>query len=463
METTLAPESFAPLTAPRPAPEAARITAAAWAVWVFLAGNAVAIVWLWYHGGNVDGVHSTGELLTSIARITGLLGAYLALVQVVLLARLPAIERQVGFDRLTVWHRWNGHACLYLILGHVFFSIWGYADTDRFSWAKETSTMIWGGFYPGMIVATVGTALFVLVVLSSIVIVRRRLDYRAWYLVHIGAYAAIGLGWFHQIPTGNELVLDTTAADYWTSLYVATLAVLVWFRLGVPAWNAARYRLRVAEVVPEGPGVVSLRITGRGVGRLRARAGQFFLWRFLGARGWWEAHPFSLSAAPDGRSLRITVKDLGDFSRRIHEVRPGTRVIAEGPMGVFTAGLQRREKALLVAGGIGITPIRALVEEMDGDLVVLYRVLQAEDAVLLGELETLAVERGFVLEVVAGDHATEEGRSLLTPPHLLELVPDAVEREVYVCGPPAMATALERSVRAVGVPRRFVHVEKFAL
>src|SRR5579862_1450114 len=221
-------------------------------IWLLFVGNSVAVVWLWYHGGNVTGVHSAGELLTSIARITGLLGAYLALVQVVLLSRLPAIERAVGFDRLTVWHRWNGHACLYLILGHVFFSIWGYADTDRLSLAKETSTMIWGGFYPGMIIATVGTALFVLVVLSSIVIVRRRLDYRACYAVHIGAYAAIGLGWFHQIPTGNELVLDTTAADYWTSLYLATLALLLWFRFGVPAAHALRFRLRVAEVVQEG-------------------------------------------------------------------------------------------------------------------------------------------------------------------------------------------------------------------
>ena len=463
METTLAPvvPAQAPLFEREQPP--ARASLSALLVWILVAGNAVAIVWLWYHGGNVNGVHSAGELLTSIARITGLLGAYLALVQVLLLARLPAIERRIGFDRLTVWHRWNGHACLYLILGHVFFSIWGYADTDKISWPKEISTMIWGGFYPGMIIATIGTALFVLVVLSSIVIVRRRLDYRAWYLVHISAYAAIGLGWFHQIPTGNELVLDRTAADYWTSLYVATLALLVWFRLGVPAANALRFRLRVAEIVPEGPGVVSLRITGRRLERLHARAGQFFLWRFLSTRGWWEAHPFSLSEAPDGSSLRITVKGLGDFTGRMTEIRAGTRVIAEGPLGVFTSALRDRQKALLVAGGIGITPIRALVEEMGGDVIVVYRVLRADDAVLFDELERLAVERGFRLELVAGDHETDEGRALLTPPHLLELVPDAAEREVYVCGPPAMATALEQSVRAVGVPRRFVHVEKFAL
>jgi predicted ferric reductase len=328
---------------------------------------------------------------------------------------------------------------------------------------QEIPTMIWHGHYPGMIVATIGTILFVAVAATSVVIVRRRLDRRWWYAVHISAYAAIALGWFHQIPTGNELVLDTTAQLYWKSLYVATLAILLAFRVALPIVDALRYRLRVAEVVPEGPGVVSVRITGRRLDRLRARGGQFFLWRFLTPRGLWEAHPFSLSAAPDGGSLRITVKDLGDFTSRIGELAPGTRVVAEGPFGVFTAGARRREKVLLVAGGIGITPIRAMLDELDGDVVVVYRVLRESDAVLRGELEERIGARGFELHVVAGDHATDQGRRLLAPDHLRELVPDVAEREVYVCGPPAMTDALARTVRAVRVPRRNVHVERFAL
>ena len=98
-------------------------------VWVVVLGNAGVIVWMWVHGGRASGdlsTASTGQVVLSLARITGLLGAYLALIEVVLLARLPWLERLVGFDRLTVWHRWNGHACLYLILAHTFLSIWGY-------------------------------------------------------------------------------------------------------------------------------------------------------------------------------------------------------------------------------------------------------------------------------------------------------------------------------------------------
>ncbi|MGH2999646.1 MAG: ferric reductase-like transmembrane domain-containing protein, partial [Gaiellaceae bacterium] len=259
-------------------------------LWTVVLGNGAAIFWLWAHGGNLDN-KTTGEALTSVARITGLLSAYLALIQVVLLARLPVLERLVGFDRLTVWHRWNGHATIDLVVAHVFFSIWGYALMDKFSIGKEISTMIWGGIYPGMIVATIGTGLLIAVVATSYVIVQRRLRYEWWYAVHLLAYAGIALAWFHQIPTGNELVLDTVAADYWRALYLATLALIVFFRVVVPIVNAFRFRMRVAEVVTEGPGVVSIRIAGLRLDRLHARPGQFFQWRFLNR--WWTAHPFS--------------------------------------------------------------------------------------------------------------------------------------------------------------------------
>jgi predicted ferric reductase len=444
-------------------PRSGRRLATASVVWALVAGNAALMVWLWVHGGNVSDDLSTGELLTSLARITGLLGAYSALLQVLLLARLPAVERLFGFDRLTVWHRWNGHVCLDLILAHVVLSVWGYALMDKISLPKEVGTMLGDGVYPGMITATIGTALLIAVVVTSVVIVRRRLQYEAWYAVHLLAYAGIALAWFHQIPTGNELVLDRVAADYWRALYLGTLGLLVAFRILGPALNALRYRLRVAEVVAEGSGIVSLRITGRRLDRLDARPGQFFLWRFLDRKRWWAAHPFSLSEAPDGRSLRITVKALGDFSSRLAEIAPGTRIVAEGPFGIFTEAARRRNKIVLIAGGIGITPIRALMEDMSGDVIVIYRVVREEDVIFRDELEELARERGITLLFVVGDHATEDGARLLSPSHLQELVPDISERQVYVCGPPAMTEQLGRNVRRANVPPRFIHTEKFAL
>jgi predicted ferric reductase len=431
-------------------------------IWLALLANAAFIVYLWVHGGNWT-TKSSADVLVSIARITGLLCAYLALIQVALLARIPAVERTVGFDRLINWHRWNGHATVDLLILHVFFSFWGYAQLDKISFPNEIRTMITGGIYPGMITATVGTVFLVAVAWTSIVIARRRLRYEWWYAVHLLAYAGIALGWFHQIPTGNELVLHPAIDWYWKSLYLATLALIVVFRLLAPLGNALRFRLRVDEVVAEGPGVVSLRISGRRLERLHAEAGQFFLWRFLTLDRWWASHPFSLSAAPDGRSLRITVKALGDHSAKLATVPVGTRVLAEGPFGVFTEAARRRERVLLVAGGIGITPIRALLEQVRGDAVVLYRVVHADDIVFQHELDEIAERRDIRLEYVVGDHRTDDGARLLDSTHLHELVPDIEERDVYVCGPPAMTDVLLTRLREAGVSRSHIHAERFAL
>jgi predicted ferric reductase len=428
-----------------------------------VAANAAVMVYLWLHGGGVSGVHGDADLWTSIGRITGLLGAYGALIQVMLLARLPLLERLVGFDRLTVWHRRNGKVTLLAILAHVVFITVGYQESDKVGLGKEVSSLL--SDYPHIVAATIGTGLLIAVVISSLVIVRRRLPYEAWHAVHLTAYAGIVLGYLHQIPTGNELTADHAAQRYWHALYLVALALLLIFRLIAPLTRATWHGLRVERVIRESAEVVSVDISGRHLERLRARSGQFFLWRFLDRGRWWQAHPFSLSRAPDGRSLRITVKGVGSFSRGLADVKPGTRILAEGPFGTFTAGRLRHKRIALIAGGIGITPIRSLLEDLPagpGDLAVVYRALDERDIVLRAEIDALARERGADVHYVVGDH-NGDGARLLSPEHLRDLIPDIAARDVYVCGPSAMADALSRSLRDAAVPRRNVYIERFAL
>jgi predicted ferric reductase len=433
-------------------------------LWLVAATNAAVVVWLWLHGGGVSRVHGSAELFTSLGRITGLVAVYLALIQILLLSRLPPLERLVGFDRLTVWHRRNGKVCISLVVAHTVLITVGYAASDQVSIPSEFSRLV--STYPGMVTATIGTALMIGVVVSSLVIVRRRLPYEGWYFVHLSIYAGIALSYLHQLPTGNEFTTHRAQANYWIALYVVTLVVLVCFRLAAPAFGAFRYRLRVAEVTREGPGVVSLRITGRHLDRLNARAGQFMLWRFFTRGRWWQAHPFSLSAAPDGHSLRLTVKDVGNFTSGIGDLSPGTAVLAEGPFGTFTAVRRTRPRVALIAGGIGITPIRALFEELPaapGELALIYRVMCDEELVFRSELEEIARARGADLFFIVGDHRSVAGSQLLSSARLRQLIPDIAEREVYLCGPHAMMIRTEGSLRGAGVPAHQIHSERFAL
>ena len=311
-------------------------------MWLVLLGNAAIIVGLWLEGGGISAVKDAATLLTSVGRITGLLSAYLALLQLLLLARLPFLEKLVGFDSLTIWHRRNGKAVLYLVLAHVGFITLGYALLDKLSLPSEASSLL--SSYPGMVTATVGTALLVVVAISSFVVIRAKLPYEAWYAVHVTAYAGIALAWIHQVPTGNEFILRPVATAYWTALYVATWVFLLMFRVGQPLFRAYWHRMRVSGMTVEGPNVISLRITGRRLDRLHVEAGQFFLWRFLSPGKWWESHPFSLSEAPDGDSFRITVKASGDFTSHMSGIPLGSLVVAEGPFGVFTDSVRRRER-----------------------------------------------------------------------------------------------------------------------
>lgn len=430
------------------------------AIGTIVLGNAAVILWLWLHDGGISGIHDTGSLLTSAGRITGLFGAYLLLIQVLLLARLRRVEALVGFDRLTVWHRVNGKVCFYLILAHVVVITAGYTLTDRISLWSEVTTL-WT-MYSGIPDAAIGTTLLIAVVVTSFVIVRRHLRYEAWYVIHLASYLAVALAWFHQLPTGNDFILNPGAAVWWSTLYLVTLALVIVFRLWLPILFAFRYQLRVADVRMEGPNVISLRLTGRNLPRMGARAGQFFLWRFLTPRLVWESHPFSLSSAPDGQSLRITVKYLGDFTSRMANIRPGTRVIGVGPFGLFTEEMRRCERAVLIAGGVGITPVRSLLDEMSGDVVLLYRVSRDEEIVFREELVALERRKGIKIHYVVGRHDAPGGELLLSPQHLNDLIPDITDRDIYICGPPAMTDLVDTSVRRLRVPSKQIHTESFA-
>src|SRR5690348_12680564 len=435
-----------------PAPRSRRVRlrweyAGGFLFWAVVVGVFAYWTFVWAKGGEDQASgflwQNTGQGFQNIGRITALQGGFLALVELLLLARLPFLERFFGFDRLTNWHRWLGHTVLWLVLAHVVFSVWGYAKADQAFVPGETfGDKYWAymtdGIFPGMIIATIGTIMLIFIVVSSYVVARRHLKYELWYAVHFTAYAAFALAFFHEVPAGNELVHNPRQAEYiWDATCAATAALVIWYRLAWPIVQNWRYRLKITEIVEEAPGIWSLRISGRNVSRYGTRAGQFFFWRFLARGFWYTQHPFSISEAPKGDSFRITVKALGDHTAKFDRLKVGTTVLAEGPFGVFTSDTRTRPKVLLIAGGIGITPVRALLEEFRGDVITVYRALTDRDLVLRDEIDELVQRNGGHVAYIVGDHATPEGQRLLTPERLREIVPDIEEREeigrAHVC------------------------------
>jgi predicted ferric reductase len=424
---------------------------------IALAGNGAFAVWLWLLSGLGD-VRSLATALVSAGRLTGLLGAYLALVQLALLSRLPALERAVALDRRVAWHRPVAIGCVGLLVAHAILITVGYAIGDRVRLVTEIGRLV--DEYPGVFTAVAALVLLLAVTAASAPPLRRRMRYETWHFTHMYVYLAVALAFSHQLATGSDFVGSPVARVYWTCLYLVTAAIVLAGRIGVPLVRAFRFRLRVVRVLDEGPTAASIEVGGRRLDRLDVRSGQFVTWRFLTRDHWWEAHPFSLSAAPDGWRLRITVKGVGDFSRRVRAIPPGTRVIAEGPFGAFTAAGRRRRRVALIAGGVGITPIRALLEDMPGapgDIAVVYRSARAADVILRDELDELAARRGAEIHYLIGDPRPASGDDLR------QLVPDIADRDVYVCGPPEMTQATRTILRGSGVPGRQITTERFSL
>ena len=452
--------SSTPAHKPVPLPRTWRIGAAEIVVVLFANGALILAMWL-RHGG-LEQLSTTAGTLTAIGQLTALLGTYFALIQLVLMSRSPWLDQAFGMDGLAVAHRWLGFTTVWLLLGHGIFTTVGYAMGDGSSVIDEFWTLI--TTYPYVLMATVSGGLFAAVAISSVRAARRKLSYETWYGIHLYAYLAIALGFLHQLFVGTDFIDDPVAVAYWVGLYLVAVALILVFRIGEPIWRSTRHRLRVANVVTEGPGVYSIYMTGKDVDQLAVRSGQYFLWRFLTRDGWWRAHPFSISSAPNGSWLRITIKELGDWSKELQRVGIGTRVFIEGPYGVLTGARRTRPKVLLLAGGIGITPLRALFEALPakrGEMTLIYRVRDPREILFREEIEKIAAARGARLHYLVGRRDGPAGDQL-DAASLERLVPDVRDRDVYLCGPAPMMQHVERSLRRLGLPPRQIHAERFA-
>ena len=433
-------------------------------VGALLIGNGLFIVGMWWRHGGLGQLGTPGGPFTAAGQLTALLGTYTALVQLVLMSRSPWLEQLFGMHRLAGWHRWIGFATLWLLLGHGILTTVGYAAMDHTSAPAELWTLL--TTYPYVLMATAGMGMFIAVGVTSVRMARRKLAYETWHGIHLYAYLAIALATAHQLVVGSDFMHDPLARVYWLGLYGLTAALMLTFRFGQPIVLSARHRLRVAEVVTEAPGVVSVYLMGRDLDRLRVRAGQYFVWRFLTRDGWWRGHPYSLSAAPNGRFLRLTVKEAGDDTGQLRHLKVGTRVFAEGPYGVLTGAQRSRPQVLMIAGGIGIAPLRALLEEQPaapGRITLLYRARSWDDIVFRDEIDQLMRERGGEVRYLVGRRGSREmPADPLDARGLRRLVPDIARRDIYLCGSNEMMAAVEQSLHVLRVPRSRIHAEHFS-
>lgn len=460
------PRSFAPThpvdyrrTYARRARRADLLVVALWA-----SGAAAAALFLASGGAGQFG--SIAETFTSLGIVAGLVGTDFILVMLVLAARIPPIDRTIGHDRAIAVHRSLGKPALYLLLGHGGLLLVGYGMSQGLNPIAEIGPVL---ALPDMPLAFIGMGLMIAVVVTSLVAVRRRFSYEVWHLIHLLSYLSVALAVAHQLSVGGVLATGTVQRLYWIALYVVAFGSVVTFRFIEPVVSSLRHRITVAGVSTVAPGVTSIYLTGRNLRDLGTSGGQFFIWRFWTGATWWHSHPISLSAMPTGSTARITVRDLGSGSARISSVPVGTKVSIEGPYGLFTDAARTSPKLAVIAAGIGVTPIRALIENArfaPGDATILLRAGSQSETYLWDEILELAAARGAACYVMVGHRSTTGPSWMSEADHqrgvtLEATFPELEQSDLYLCGPTGWLDSVEADARATGIATHRIHAERF--
>ncbi|CAN5152952.1 ferric reductase-like transmembrane domain-containing protein [soil metagenome] len=427
--------------------------------------SAFAVALFLFSGGTAR-FGSVADAVTSVGIATGLVGTNLVLAMLLLAARVPFIDHAIGHDRAIAVHRALGKPAFYLLLGHGVILLIGYGLSSGLDPIAEIGPML---AIPDMLLAILAIALLAVVIVSSAALVRRRYSYETWHLMHLLSYAAVLASVPHQLSIGSVLSPFSFERVYWLALYILAFGAILTHRLAEPLVSSLRHRLRVERMEPEAPGVVSIYLSGRRLRSLESVGGQFFVWRFWTAGTWWHSHPISLSSVATDTQLRITVRDLGGGSRSISSVPAGTRVWFEGPYGIFTDAGRTAPKLAIVVAGIGITPVRAMLEDSvlkPGEATILLRASTIDDTFLWGEIEELARQKGVTVTTMIGPRA-RTGPGWMTQADadrgltLLGVFPDLLASDLYLCGPTSWLNVVEADARAAGIPDHQIHPERF--
>jgi predicted ferric reductase len=401
----------------------------------------------WLMAGSVESRFEGDAILKSVANLAALFAIAAWAANLVLASRIRPVERVIGgLEHLYRLHRRLGVLVVVLAATHAAFLSLHAGDgaLDLYLPAAGWSTFT-------------GVIALVLLIGFAVTSLVGRLRYQAFVLVQRLLGAAFILGALHTFAVHGTVASSPALTVYLACLTTAGAASLGYRLLGGPL-GIGRYPYHVDEVRHLDDGAVEIIMVPIG-GRLEFKAGQFVYATFHQSGLPRESHPFTVASAPDGDSLRLAVKRLGDFTRSVMKLRPGSVAQLEGPFGCFCLRSDLAHSQTWIAGGIGITPFlswaRSLDKPISADLY--YCTPGPEQGHFLDELYDIA-DRYPTFRVIP-----MRKRSLghLTASDIEAVNPNLSDGHVFICGPPVMIDNLTRGLVTRGIPPHRIHAEAF--
>ncbi|MFA7314696.1 MAG: ferredoxin reductase family protein [Candidatus Magasanikbacteria bacterium] len=429
---------------------------------IFLLLNLGIICFFWWrHSGSML-FATKSDVFISIARITGLLSVFFVLLQLILIGRVKWIERVYGLDKLSHAHHLTAFLTLFFVISHGLFVTFGYAIGSQISFFTQTMYFI---KYWELLPAIISIFIFIFVFVSSLIIVIKKMKYETWYFIHFFSYLAILLAFSHQMELGGDFVGNIYFQTYWWLLYFFTFTNLFFYRFFLPTYSFYKHQFFVEKVEKDDGGAISIYISGKNLDKFKYTAGQFAIWRFLDKKRFLQAHPFSFSSSPQDKYLRITIKNLGDFTSDISNIKPKTRVIIDGPHGIFTAKRTTNKKLAFIAGGIGITPIKSILASLDENYqsIMFYCHQTSQDTIFKQEQKQFPEKQIKIIHILSKEQNNINEYGYIDMDKIKKFVPDYLERDFYICGPRPMVKLAIKILDELNVPKNKIYFEKFSL
>jgi predicted ferric reductase len=416
------------------------------------------LIWVGMASG-VPPIEDPGGLLRYLGRLTGILGLAWLLVAMLLSIRLPGFEAPFGgLIRLWHVHHWLGAGSFLLLLLHpILLALGAAASGSAAVLATLTPPLAYWPAWAGW-----GALLVMMIFMAPSFAFFGEPDYQRWKALHLLSAGTALLGLLHAVPLARAIPADQ-AVWLWAVFSGFGAVAFIW-RKGLSR-KVARKPHVVTRVEQIARGVVEITFEPQPA-RVGHTPGQFVYLTPLDTTlraGFGEEHPYSISSAPDEPGLRIAIKDLGDASGALLDVRVGSRVLIEGPYGRFLPE-SFEAPALWIGGGIGLTPFVSAARTLarrggTADVHLIYCANDPSRAYFLDELTAVAeAHPGFHL------HAhwfVDEGA--LSDRYVAARVPDAAARHAYICGPIPLIDLARRLLLNAGVPRSRIKSEEFEL
>jgi predicted ferric reductase len=406
------------------------------------------LAWLFYPS-------SDDPRVTDLGLAAGLLGFSMLSMQVAMGSRIHLLDRVFGLDAVMLFHRGMGIFATILLICHPFLLAAGTRSLKLF------------GLHTGWQVNMGKAALLVLVLSLAFTLwfPKLKVDYNTWRLYHKLMFVVVLLAFIHSVLIGPDLQ-NRFMATYWTALFTIALLLFLWQNVGIPTFAAKR--TAISSITQETHDTFTIELKALSGKLFDYKPGQFMFLTPAISRLPGEEHPFTISSPPNGQSITATIKKSGDFTNRIESLKAGDEVYIQAPFGLFSIAFDSSTDLVFIAGGVGITPIRSMIEWMhnkgDGRTATLIYANKTEgDIIFRKELESFRNLK--VHHVVSRPEPGWNGmKGHIGTDIIMACAADQLATaDFYVCGPGPMMDHTIGALRQLNVPWNRIHMERFTL